>query len=296
MSTRTKRQIQASFPMSSQPKSLAILGCGDLGLRLAALLPPDWLVTGVRREISQLPRTMAGLAADYSQSGSLAALSELAPDYVVATLKPLGRDAAGYRAGFVSAVENLLEGLGQHCPRGIIMVSSTRVYAEGDGGWVDEDSPLASDDPAAVAIVTAERRLLDSGLPVSLLRCGGIYGDPEGRLLSRVAGGEIVTADPVRYSNRVHRDDVAGFISYLLQRWQTDWVPASVYNVVDCEPAPQFEVESWLAGAMGVADPRPLLPPSARHKRCSNQALISSGYALRYPDYRQGYRAVLAGR
>ncbi len=238
---------------------------------------------------------MNGLAADYTRPGSLAGLADICPDYVVATLKPLGRGAEAYNSGFKLAMKNLLSGLGSHRPRGLFMVSSTRVYAEGNGGWVDEDSPLDSGSPQAAAIIAAEQQLLDSGAPATILRCGGIYGEPRGRLLTRVAQGELTSAEPVRYSNRIHRDDVAGFIAYLIARRERGEALLPIYNVVDNAPVPQHEAERWLAAQLGVAEVRQSRPVSAGHKRCRNDRLLSSGYPLRYADYQSGYRAVLAG-
>jgi hypothetical protein len=70
---------------------------------------------------------------------------------------------------------------------------------------------------------------------------------------------------------------------------------------VDDLPAPQYEVETWLAQALGIAAEAPQTQAaivreamSEGHKRCSNRLLHASGYQLRYADYRSGYGAVLA--
>ena len=67
---------------------------------------------------------------------------------------------------------------------------------------------------------------------------------------------------------------------------------------VDNAPAPQFEVELWLAQALGIAQWRNRADGTRAggHKRCRNLALRASGYRLRYPDYRAGYSAVLEQR
>ncbi len=283
-------------------KSVLIVGCGDLGARAGAILQQaGWSLTGLRRNTSQLPDGFAGIAADYAATDSpLAMLEELAPDYIILTLKPVGSGEAGYRAGFSQAMDNVLTGLGKHRPAGIIMVSSTRVYAEVEGGWVEDDSPLATSDPAALAIIDAESQLLASGHPVCVLRCSGIYGEPEGFLLRRIAGGELCPQTPLRYSNRIHRDDVGGLLAWLLQQWDRGIAPSRTMIAVDNEPAPQFEVELWLARELGVTewrtqagDMRASGPRGGGHKRCRNRALRASGYALRHPDYRTGYTAVL---
>jgi hypothetical protein len=282
-------------------KNVLIVGCGDLGVRAGtALLAKGFTVTGLRRDCSGLPPAFAGLAADYCGVAPLAALETLAPDFIIMTLKPAGTGAAAYRLGFAQAVRNVLGGLGAHRPAGIVMVSSVRVYAEREGGWVEENSVLAQDDPAARAIIEAEQLLLDSPHRCCLLRCAGIYGNPDGALLRRVASGQLCAPAPPRYRNRIHRDDVGALLAHLLLQWADGGDIPQVMIGVDDEPAPQFEVERWLARQM-AADGGPITAQSpaveaAAHKRCRNAELRRSGYRLRYPDYRSGYAAVLAAR
>lgn len=279
-------------------RSLAIVGCGDLGERVAGLLADeDFQVIGLRRDASRLPAGLQGVSVDYSEPASLAVLESLAADYLLLTLKPLGRDAAGYRAGFDAATAAVLAGLGNHRPRGVIMVSSTRVYAEDAGGWIDEDSPLATADPAALAIVHAEQRLLESGLPVCVVRSAGLYGGDSAQLLRRVAEGELCPAAPPRYANRVHRDDLAGLLAHLLRAWEQGAEVPRVINAVDDAPVPQHEVERWLADRLGVVDWREVARPERQGagKRCANRRLHALGYRLRFPDYRAGYAERLQG-
>jgi nucleoside-diphosphate-sugar epimerase len=261
-----------------------------------------WDVTGVRRAPSRLPAGFSGHAADYTQRGSLDFAETLQPDFVLATFNPPDRSTSGYEKGFQLAMGNLLAGLGQHRPRHILMASSTRVYAESEGGWVDVDSELSVEDPWAAAIIAAEEQLLSSGLSASVVRFGGIYGIPGGRLLSRIRRGEVCPAEPVSYTNRIHRDDCAGFLAHLFLKAAAGDKLEPVYIGVDDLPAPRFEVESWLAQELGVAGDEaarsastgePTRHNSAGHKRCRNRALHESGYRLIYPDYRSGYRALL---
>ena len=277
-----------------KPNSLFIVGCGDLGLRLATRLSADdYRVTGVCRHPEHLPDDVTGHAADYTQAGSLAFLADTAPDAIVATFKPSEFSELGYRSGFPAAMRNLLVGLGNHKPKIIIMVSSTRVFAERSGQWVDESSPVAVEGYAAQAITEAEQMLRSSIHRGCIVRMAGIYGAPESRLLRRVATGDVCSSEPVRYSNRIHREDCAGFIAHLLALAPADLAP--VYIGVDDDPAPQYEVERWLVGRMGVEIKSACSggDAGAHNKRCSNALLHQSGYTLRYPDYRAGYGAAL---
>jgi nucleoside-diphosphate-sugar epimerase len=282
-----------------KPNSLLIVGCGDLGVRTGELLSRrDYDLGGVCRNTSRLPARLTPFAADYCEMGSLSFLQAAAPDYLLLTLKPSQFSAEGYQQGFPRAMANVLSGLGVHQPKAIFMVSSTRVFAEQNGGWVNEDSSLAQEGYAAKAIIEAEKLLQASGHPCCIVRFAGIYGDPEGRLITRLGRGEICSRTPLKYSNRIHRDDCAGFIAHLLALPPAD--RQAVYIGVDSEPVPGYEVEQWLARKI---NPDAVLTEvdsgrirSAGHKRCSNQRLLDSGYSMQYGGYQAGYGAVLAAR
>lgn len=284
--------------------SVLIVGCGDLGIRAGTLLLQQGCrVTGVRRNTAKLPAEFSAHAADYTQPGSLHIAAQLQPDFVLAIFNPADRSVSGYRAGFATAMANLLSGLGPHRPRHMLMTSSTRVFAEAQGGWVDESSALATNDPWALEIITAERLLLDSGHSASVVRLAGVYGIPGGRLLSRIRRGELCPPEPVSYTNRIHREDCAGFLVHLVALANAGHVLQPVYVGVDDLPAPRYEVESWLAGEMGLDVERHFAPAStdeptrhnaAGHKRCRNSALRASGYQLIHPDYKSGYAELLS--
>lgn len=282
--------------------SVLIVGCGDLGCRSGSkLLDLGWQVGGVRRDITKLPSGFAAHQVDYTLPASLDFAEKLQPDFVLAVFNPFERSTSGYQRGFQTGMRNLLAGLGAHRPRHIIMTSSTRVFAEREGGWVDENSPLSQDDEWAQAIIGAEQQLLESGHSASVVRFAGIYGIPGGRLLSRVRRGELCPPEPLSFTNRIHRDDCGGFLAHLLFQAEAGGALVPIYVGVDDKPAPRFEVESWIAQEMGLpvssldlAQNQPTRHNSAGHRRCRNDALRATGYQLLYRDYTEGYGALLA--
>jgi nucleoside-diphosphate-sugar epimerase len=256
-------------------------------------------VAAARRNPAGLPEEFLGYAADYTRPGDLDFIAELDPDYVVTSFTPSQRDTQGYEQGFVASTQLLLEALDTCSVRQLVFVSSTRVYAEREGGWVDESSPLVRDDAAGVAIVRAESLLDDAPFASVRLRFGGIYGDPHGRLLRRIATGELCPESPVSFSNRIHRIDAARSIVHCLSLAEAGVELARSYNGVDSLPAPQYEVEHWLATQMGLAQGALRFTGkrmSVGHKRCRNTALRSTGFEFEFPDYRAGYRQVLSER
>lgn len=275
-----------------QRRIVAIAGFGDLGERLAPRLDAaGWTCAGLRRRVERLPPGVQPLAADLARPASLRELTALRPEVLVFMPTPDAPGEAGYRAGFARAAANLVEAVASCPPQRAILVSSTRVYAESAGGWVDEEAPLADDDACARAIIDAERAFLDAFAEPLVLRAGGLYGRGPGHLLRRVAAGQLTAPEPPRYSNRIHRDDMASCLAHAVDG---GFGTARVVNAVDDVAAPLQDVERWLCEQLGRAyEPPAAATPGGGHKRVNNARLRAAGVHLDYPDYRAGYGEVL---
>jgi nucleoside-diphosphate-sugar epimerase len=171
----------------------------------------------------------------------------------------------------------------QPAPR-LLYVSSTGVYDQRDGEWVTEQSPTTPGDHSGQMLLQAEQTIASSNAQVSILRCSGIYGPGRSMLLRGIQAG-TATITP-GWSNRIHSDDVAGFITYLLQHPEQQ---QPIYLVSDNSPTPQADIVAYYAAQLGV-DPATLKRTdqigSRGSKRCDNSLLRASGYVLHYPDYR----------
>ncbi len=279
----------------AQHPTLLLIGCGDigsqLGLRCAAA---GWRVVGLRRDVGQLPAAIEPLAADITDPATLAPLQSLAADYVVVTLTPAAMNEAGYQLMFRDGLNHVLAALDRSALKRLLFASSTSVYHQDGGEWVDEHSPLRPRRHSGRAILAAERALAAAELPHTVLRFGGIYGRDRSQLLQRVRAGRCAPQAPVHYSNRIHRDDCVNVLAHLIERDRAGAELADCYLAVDDAPAPIAEVHHWLAQQLGVPyrceDKLTLLTGS---KRCRNAALRGTGFRFQYPDYRSGYRALL---
>lgn len=272
------------------PRMVLIAGCGDLGGRVARLLLDQGRhVIGLRRQARALPPRVQALAADLAVG--VPRLPRV--DQVVFCAAPDSGDAAAYRAVYETAWGNLLAAVcaAETPPRRVLLITSTRPYAQQDGGWVDEDSPVSARDAQTASLLRAECMLRDSGLPGLVLRPAGLYGAEEGPLLRSLREGRARCASgPPRWSNRMHRDDAARAIVHLLGLAD----PAPLYLGVDCEPTDHAELLRELAAWIGVPAPESAqLPPPAANRRCRNARLLASGFRFEYPSWREGYRAVL---
>jgi nucleoside-diphosphate-sugar epimerase len=269
--------------MEKKPVRVHLLGCGDLGTAIAqTLLARGDEPLALRRNTDALPSHLPSLPLDYTEP--------LQPDITLLTPTPPGRDIEAYRQGYLRPVENWLALRRDGPPQALIHVSSTRVYGDAGGAWVDEDSSLCPADGQAEVLAEAEQRLQESHHRICVVRFSGIYGRLPSRLLQRISGGDIVKAEPPHFSNRIHREDCIGFLLHLLDTPDRK----HLYLASDDLPALSHEVESWLARRLGVAHVRETVTPPAANRRCRNARMKASGYRLRYPDFRAGYSAMMA--
>ena len=274
------------------------IGAGDLAKRCApGLLDLGWQFTAVSR--SSWSHSAPGFnhcSANYASGDGFEALTNLQPDFVIFTPLPVTRDVRGYQQGYADSVTRIAEaGVLERCQR-FLYVSSTRVFAESEGGWVDEEAALSETDPLAQAIQLGEQQALDFAPSATILRPSGIYGSWPGMLIERVRRG-VATADQTRFSNRIHRDDLARCIIFLLECSNSKHPLPERIIASDSEPTPLAEVERWLADRLGLGLQTPPLDsgqPARANRRCDNRLLKSLGFELRYPSYREGYASMFA--
>lgn len=269
-------------------RRLLIAGCGDLGQRLAHRLPADqWQVTGLRRRPEKLPAGIDGLAADLADPASLAPLASRHFDAVVYQATPAAREPEAYRQTYVQGLANLLDRVQ---PARLLFVSSTAVYGQQDGEWVDEQSPTRPDAFNGQILLEAESLAHQFGGVA--VRFSGIYGPGRERLINGVRQGRLrCRPQPPEWTNRIHAEDCAGVLAHLLALPD----PEPIYCASDNQPASRCEVLDWLADRLAVARPErdPVQSGAGQGKRVDNRRLRASGYHFEYPDFRRGYGALL---
>lgn len=268
-----------------------IAGCGDIGTRLGLTLAAEGAqVFGLRRTINQLPPGIHGIAADMTDTGSLGDLPEC--DYLFFTVAAKSRDPGVYQQTYVDGLRNLLASLPTP-PRHLFVTSSTGVYHQHEHDWVDEQSPTSPESDSGRILLASEQLALSSGIPATIVRFSGIYGPGRTHLQQQVMSGIAAPAEPLHYSNRIHRDDCVGVLRHLLQLVEDGMAVKPLYLASDDAPTPINEVMEWLAAELGVNIETRQPVRRGGSKRCSNRRLKASGYRFIYPDYRRGYSALL---
>ena len=278
-------------------KTLMIAGCGDVGGRLGQQLSAaGWTVFGLRRNVALLPQGIRPVAGDLHADACPAAWPSEPLDYLVYCAAATDHDEAGYRAAYVDGLRRVLTWLAQYSqrPKRLLFVSSSGVYGQQLGEWVDEQSPAEADSYSGRIMREAEQLALNSGLPASLVRLTGLYGPGREWLLKQVRQGYRVVSEPPLYGNRIHVDDAAGLLAYLLQADARGVALDDCYIGVDDQPAPLYDVVAWLREQLEIShwsDDSTVRRSGS--KRCSNARARALGWRPQYPSYREGYRTIL---
>lgn len=287
--------------MTTASRRVLIAGCGDLGRRIGLLLADAGCsVWGLRRNAGQLLPPLQPLRADLTRPETLTGIPP-GLDVLLITIAAQAFGEQAYRTAYVEGPRNLLQALGrsQNLPRRVLFTSSSSVYAQSDGAWVDENSETVPGHFSGRILLEAENLMRQEVSSTIVLRLAGIYGPGRRRLIDQVVRGEATCVEaPPQYTNRIHVDDAARLAVHLLE----EGAPAGVYLGVDDEPAEQCRVLRWLARELGVPEPRVVETSTARergrrsNKRCSNAKIAATGFRFVYPTYREGYAALLAGQ
>lgn len=296
---------------------VVVVGCGYVGLALANQLSArGHAVIGVRRSdagldaIDAVGHGVEAVRADATDRASLSVLPDA--DAVVFAASSGGRGAEAAKEVYVDGLANVIDEYGSRTspPDRLVYTSSTGVYGDHGGGWVDEETPVEPTTEKTRVLAEAERiateRAREAGIDGTVVRFAGLYG-PDRYRLERYVEGPVTAG----YLNMIHRDDAAGSIRHLLE---TDRARDRVVLVVDDEPVDKHAFADWLADACGVPRPEKLskderiaagdLSAAAERrirtsKRCSNALLRELGYEFEYPTFRSGYsdavRAYRAG-
>lgn len=274
-------------------KKLLLIGYGDIAQRCAvAFVEKGATVTAIARTPRDLKNGTFWQGA-VAENTVLQKLAENSFDIAIITLSPGERTDEAYRQTYVENSRRLVDLWRAHNnpPGLIIFVSSTSVYAQNNGEWVDENSVANAESFAGRRLLEAEQLWRGSGIKTCVVRFSGIYGPGRNHLINRVksgwAGGE-------HYTNRIHADDCAGVLVHLCQQHTADVSLPDVLLASDCEPVPGWQVSQWLARRMNLTpSDNTAIINRAGNKRCSNKQLLATGYVFKYPSYREGYGDVL---
>ena len=272
-------------------------GCGDIGSRSASRLAADFDCFGLKRNPQTLPDFISPLAGSMTDLDLMVEVLNQGFDVVVATLTPDGFTPEAYQRAYVDSAKTLASAmsLATTVPKLVIWVSSTSVYGNCNGDWVDEQSPTTALSFSGKLLLEAEQQISALPCPTVIVRFSGIYGPGRTRMLDQIIAGKGRPAQPEQWSNRIYSEDCAGVLAHLVRAFDAGKELESLAIATDCAPVTQHDLRIWLAEQLEVELKDEIVEQKAI-RRCSNQRLLDSGYEFLYPSYKEGYRLLIAER
>lgn len=282
-------------------QTLLIIGHGYTAAALSTLLAREgnWRVIGTTRTPARFPALRAVGAEPLQWPGTDLEPALRDSDYLLASAAP-GDDG-----------DPLLATIGpqfiQHAGhlRWVGYLSTTGVYGNRDGAWVDETSPLQPTTRRGQRRVEAEAAwstlASQAGFPLHIFRLAGIYGVGRGPVQQLLDGRRRQIVKQGQVFNRIHVDDIARILRASMSRPR----PNAIYNVCDDLPSPPQIASAWAARRLNLDVPVQVpfdtaeMSPMARSfysesKRVRNTRIKQElGITLLHPDYRSGFAAVI---
>jgi nucleoside-diphosphate-sugar epimerase len=274
---------------------ILIAGCGYVGVATADLFHvAQWQVEGwthSAESAAQLAnKPYAVRAVDISASEAVQAAAS-SFDAVIHCASSGGRGTESYRQVYFEGAGNLVAAFpGSR----FVYTSSTSVYAQKDGEWVDEKSPAEPAHETGRILRETEDFVKESGGLV--VRLAGIYGPGRSALLRKFLSGTArIEGEGGRFLNQVHRDDIARALFHLVALPNESRKGERIFNVCDHEPMTQRACYEWLANELGQSIPKAVPAPGTRkrgasNKRVSNARLRGLGWEPHYPNFPSGIR------
>ncbi len=335
-----------------------LVGAGDIGERVIRLLAPHTLVFAVARDPARIAALEAlgatVLLADLDDRSSLQHLAGVADTVIhlapppgtgtidtrtqnlLAVMTPVSRPMVAQGGGVAGQCLDACDGNDAHQARRdvtvqrLVYVSTTGVYGDCGGRWVDESSPLHPGTPRAVRRVDAERQLFTWGLAhqvsVVVLRAPGIYATDRLPLARLREGTPVLRAAEDVFTNHIHAEDLASALVRALTTMTGERTAATTggmsgaiadatpstpmsaaYNVCDDSEIRMGDYFDLVADAFGLPRPprvsraqaaqriaAPLLSFMDESRRVSNDRMKAElGIVLRYPTVREGVAAAV---
>ncbi|RUO39389.1 NAD(P)-dependent oxidoreductase [Aliidiomarina taiwanensis] len=277
--------------------SVLWVGFGDIAQRTAPLLiASGYSVIGARRSPVLDPgaESLSFVQGDGREVEAWRRWLLQKPDTIIISMIPTDFTEEGYRQGYLEPVQALLKALSalQNYHPQIYFVSSTSVFGDAGGDWVNEETQPNPSGFSGMVLLACEQALLASGYTGYIMRCSGIYGPGRTRLIDSVRTGQFKLHQG--WTNRIHADDIARAINLLMQRQQVTGM--EILHLSDDTPVAQRDVVLWLAEQLGISvesKQKTSSIPARGSKRISNDKLKSLGFEFTYPSFKQGYSQLL---
>jgi nucleoside-diphosphate-sugar epimerase len=278
-------------------KSLKVLiiGCGQLGFSIVNNADPDvFKLYGFSRSLRKSPASIEMHQVDILKTEAIDVIKLINPEIIIYAVSADTQSIESYQDHYVVGLKKTYEAILEldHFKH-LFFVSSTRVYGQKTTKILSELDIAEPSDYGGEALMEAEtvaRQLKDKA---TILRLSGIYGPNRKRMIQLAQSNPGNWPATNNWSNRIHEEDAARFIVFLMKRIMMKESIESLYLVTDGVPTKQYDVLTWIRNRLQLTTDTIELPILESGKQLQSVLLNQTGFVLKYPDFTYGYEAII---
>ena len=272
-----------------------IIGCGQLGFSIVNNADPDvFKLYGFSRSLRKSPASIEMHQVDILKTEAIDVIKLINPEIIIYAVSADTQSIDSYQDHYVVGLKKTYEAILEldHFKH-LFFVSSTRVYGQKTTKILSELDIAEPSDYGGEALMEAEtvaRQLKDKA---TILRLSGIYGPNRKRMIQLAQSNPGNWPATNNWSNRIHEEDAARFIVFLMKRIMMNESIEPLYLVTDGVPTKQYDVLTWIRNRLQLTTDTIELPILESGKQLQSLLLNQTGFVLKYPDFTYGYEAII---
>jgi nucleoside-diphosphate-sugar epimerase len=278
-------------------KSLKVLiiGCGQLGFSIVKQCDsPMFKLYGFSRSLKKSPPSIKMHQVDILKNESIDAIKSINPEIIIYAVSADTQSVESYQDHYVAGLKNTYKAIleldqFEH----LFFVSSTRVYGQKTTKILSELDVAEPADYGGEALLEAEMIVQKLKEKATILRLSGIYGPNRTRMIQLAESSPGNWPATNNWSNRIHEEDAARFIIFLMKKIMTKELLEPLYLVTDGVPVKQYDVLTWIRKRLKLSIDTIELPIVEGGKQLQSVLLNQTGFTLKYPDFTYGYKAMI---
>ncbi len=281
--------------MEIKSLKVLIIGCGQLGFSIVNNADSDvFKLYGFSRSLRKSPASIEMHQVDILKTEAIDAIKLVNPEIIIYAVSADTQSIESYQDHYVLGLKKTYEAILEldHFKH-LFFVSSTRVYGQRTTKILSELDIAEPSDYGGEALMEAEtvaRQLKDKA---TILRLSGIYGPNRKRMIQLAQSNPGNWPATNNWSNRIHEEDAARFIVFLMKRIMMNESIEPLYLVTDGVPTKQYDVLTWIRNRLQLTTDTIELPILESGKQLQSVLLNQTGFVLKYPDFTYGYEAII---
>ena len=281
--------------MEIKPLKILIVGCGQLGFSIVKNADPDiFKLYGFSRSLKKSPPSIEMHQVDILKNEAIDVIKSVNPEIIIYAVSADTQSVESYQDHYVAGLKKTYAALLEldHFKH-LFFVSSTRVYGQKTTKILSELDIAEPSDYGGEALIEAEavaRQLKDRA---TILRLSGIYGPNRTRMIQLAQSNPGNWPATNNWSNRIHEEDAARFIVFLVKRIMLKEPIEPLYLVTDGIPTKQYDVLTWIRKRLQLTTDTIEIPILESGKQLQSVLLNQNGFILKYPNFTYGYEAII---